>query len=92
MNTFYTAYSVLKSYIQKHGYKIINFSLRGQAPDRVVIWVEENDNKVTHFVCIKMSCTQFLIWGYNNDYEQIIATGFDYADVNTPNLALDERN
>lgn len=86
LNTFYTALSVLKNYIQKHGYEIINFSLQGQAPDRVVMWVAENENHVTHFVCIKMSCTQFLLWGYGNNYEEVLHTSFDYADVNTPDL------
>ena len=52
------------------------------------MWVEDNDRTITHLVCIKMACTQFLIWGYNSNYEQIIATGFDYADVNTPELEL----
>ena len=52
------------------------------------MWVEDNDRNITHLVCIKMACTQFLIWGYNSNYEQIIATGFDYADVNTPELEL----
>lgn len=88
LNTFYTALSVLENYIHKNSYKIINFSLQGQAPDRVVMWVEENEKQVTHFVCVKMSCTQFLIWGYGNNYEQVISTSFDYADVNTPELTL----
>lgn len=87
MNTFYTAFQVLKDYIEKEGYTISNFSLMGNAPDRVVIWVAENEKGITHFVCVKMGCTQFLIWGYSNDYSQVIATGFDYADVNTPPLA-----
>lgn len=88
MNTYYSAYSVLKNYVDKQGLKIVNFSLIKQSPDRVTMWVEDNDRNITHLVCIKMSCTQFLIWGYNNDYEQIISTGFDYADVNTPELTL----
>lgn len=86
MNTFYTAYSVLKGYIEKQELSIINFSLLKQSPDRVVIWVEDNLQQITHYVCVKMSCTQFLIWGYNNNYEQVVSTGFDYADVNTPEL------
>ena len=88
INTYYTAYSVLKNYVDKQGLKIVNFSLIKQSPDRVTMWVEDNDRNITHFVCIKMACTQFLIWGYNSDYEQVIATGFDYADVNTPELEL----
>lgn len=84
MNTFYTAFSVLKHYIKSLNLSIANFSLAENAPDRVVIWVEENAQGITHLVCIKMSCTQFLIWGYGNNYEEVIHTSFDYADVNTP--------
>lgn len=43
MNTFYTAYSVLKNYIDKLGLTIVNFSLIKQSPDRVTMWVEDND-------------------------------------------------
>ena len=50
------------------------------------MWVEDNSQGITHFVCVKMDCTQFLIWGYNNNYEQIVATGYDFADVNTPDF------
>lgn len=90
MNTFYTAFSVLKHYIESLNLSIANFSLSENLPDRVVVWVEENEQGITHLVCIKMSCTQFLIWGYGNNYEEVIHTSFDYADVNTPpNLAPD---
>lgn len=85
MNTFYTAFDVLKKYIERTGHTISFFSLSEQSPDRVVMWVEENVEEITHFVCAKMSCTQFLIWGYDNNFRQVISTGFDYADVNTPN-------
>ncbi len=84
MNTFYTAFSVLRHYIEALNLTVANFSLAENAPDRVVIWVEENDRNITHLVCIKMSCTQFLIWGYGNNYEEVLHTSFDYADVNTP--------
>lgn len=86
MNTFYTAFDVLKRYINSQGLEIVNFSLQHQAPDRVVMWVEDNDKGFTHFVCVKMSCTQFLIWGYDNNYSEKLATSFDYADVNTPHI------
>lgn len=86
MNTFYTAFDVLNRYVKQQGLTIVNFSLQEQSPDRVVIWVENNESKITHFVCIKLSCTQFLIWGYNSEYEQVLATGYDFADVNTPPL------
>lgn len=91
MNTFYTAFDVLKKYITEvQKLEISTFSLMGQAPDRVIIWVTENEKNFTHFVCIKMSCTQFLIWGYDNNYQQILSTGYDYADVNTPNLHIEK--
>jgi hypothetical protein len=87
MNTFYSPYSVLKKYIQDvQNLEIVNFSLLQQSPNRIVMWVADNDKNLTHFVCVKMSSTQFLIWGYNNNYEQVINTSYDYADVNTPNL------
>ncbi len=84
MNTFYTAFSVLRNYIDALNLTVEIFSLAENAPDSVVIWVEENDRNITHLVCIKMSCTQFLIWGYGNNYEEVLHTSFDYADVNTP--------
>nr|DAX02407.1 MAG TPA: hypothetical protein [Caudoviricetes sp.] len=90
MNTFYTSFSVLKSFIHKEGLTIVNFSLIEQAADRVTIWVEDNDKGYTHFTCIKMSCTQFIIFGYNNNYEQILVTGYDFADVNTPPLLAEK--
>lgn len=85
-NRIYTAYSVLKKYIDDHGYTITNYSLLKQSPDRVIMWVDENPEHHTHFVCIKMSCTQFLIWGYGEDYKQSLYTSFDFADQNTPYL------
>lgn len=77
--TYYTAFSVLQSYLTENGYAIQNFSLQEQAPDRVEIWVESNPQNVVNFVCVKMSCSQFLIWGYAADSAQIISTGFNYA-------------
>lgn len=86
-NTFYTAYSVLKTYLDKHDYEIVNLSLINQAVDRVVIWVNAPDDEApTHFVCLKISTTQFLIWGYKSDYTEVLHTSFSFADVNTPEL------
>lgn len=86
MNTFYTAFDVLKNYIKNKGLEIVNFSLIRNSPCRVVIWVSDNTQGITHFVCVQMSPTQFCIWGYGENYQQIEATSFDYADVNTPQL------
>lgn len=84
MNTFYTAFSVLKSYIEKQGLTIVNFAMQECSPDRVVMWVTENGAGITHFVCMKVSPTQFLLWWYGNDYTELGHTSFDYADTNTP--------
>lgn len=86
VNTYYNAFDVLKSYIKGKGLEITNFSLIRNAPDRVVIWVGDNDQNITHYVCVKASLTQFLIWGYGENYEEVMHTSFDYADVNTPHL------
>lgn len=92
-NRYYTAYGVLKQFLDKHNYVISNFDLIKQATDRVIIWVEddsgsidnvENSTHITHFVCVKLAPTQFEIWGYLGDYTQCYRTSFDYADVNTP--------
>lgn len=83
-NTFYTAFSVLKDYIDKQGLTVVNFALQDQSPDRVVIWVTENQQGISHFVCMKVSPTQFLLWWYDNQYTEMGHTSFDYADVNTP--------
>ena len=86
MNTFYTAFEVLKRYIETvQELTIVNFTLRHLA-NRCVIWVADNDQNITHFVCEKHSPTQFLIYGYDNNYEQVVQTSYDYADVNTPPL------
>lgn len=83
-NTFYTAYAVLKKWIEDNGLTIVNFSMQQCSTDRVVMWVDENGAGYTHFVCIKISPTQFLLWGYGSDYQELLHTSFYYADVNTP--------
>ena len=83
-NTFYTAFSVLKDYITKQGLEIVNFAMQDCSPDRVVMWVTENGAGITHYVCRKVSPTQFLLWWYGSDYAEIGRTSFDYADANTP--------
>ena len=83
-NTFYTAYAVLKKWIEDNGLTIVNFSMQQCSTDRVVMWVEENGAGYTHFVCIKVSPTLFLLWGYGNNYQKLLHTSVDYADVNTP--------
>lgn len=85
-NRIYTAYSVLQKYLKDNNYTITYFSLIKQSPDRVIIWVDDNDNNITHFTCIKLSCTEFIIYGYGENYQQLISTGFDFADYNTPYL------
>lgn len=92
-NRYYTAYGVLKKFLDEHSYEISNFDLIKQATDRVIIWVADNTGSIpnvtdsehiTHFVCVKLAPTQFEIWGYYGDYSQAYRTSFDYADVNTP--------
>lgn len=83
-NTFYTAFSVLKDYITKQGLEIVNFAMQDCSPDRVVMWVTENGAGITHYVCMKVSPTQFLLWWYGSGYAEIGRTSFDYADANTP--------
>lgn len=84
MNTFYTPFQVLKHYVTEvKELSITNFAPRATLR-RCVMWVAENDSGFTHFVCEQLSRTQFVIWGYGNDYAEIERTSFDYADVNTP--------
>ena len=83
MNTFYTAFDVLKRYIEGLELTIVNFTPQ-PFYNRCIMWVEENASGYTHFICEKHSPTQFVIYGYNNDGEQTLCTGYDYADVNTP--------
>ena len=91
-NTYYTAYGVLKKYLSDRGYTIVNFSLQHQAVDRIEMWVEPTgDAAPVNFVCVKMSPTQFLIWGYKNDYTQVVSTGYNFADVNTPSMLNTDR-
>lgn len=86
MNTFYTAFEVLKRYIETvQELTIVNFTLKHMT-NRCVIWVADNDQDITHFVCEKHSPTHFVIYGYGNDYAQVVQTSYDYADVNTPPL------
>ena len=92
-NRYYTAYGVLKMFLEDHSYQITNFDTIHQAVDRVIMWTMngtghidgvENSDQITHFVCVKLAPTQFQIWGYFGNYEQAYMTSFDYADVNTP--------
>lgn len=84
-NRYYTAYGVLKNYLTvEHDYTIVNYSLQNQAVDRVQIWVETPNDGLMNFVCIKLSPTQFHIWGYNTRYQLVLQTGYNFADVNTP--------
>lgn len=78
--TYYNAFDVLKAYLTSNNYNIVNFELMQQRPDNVLIWVDENNAlKATHFVCVKNSPVQFLIWAYNSDGEQVIHTSISYA-------------
>lgn len=78
--TYYSAFDVLKTYLQNNNYNIVNFELMQQRPDNVLVWVDENNaHKATHFVCVKNSPVQFLIWAYNSDGEQVIHTSISYA-------------
>lgn len=87
MNTFYTAFSVLKRYIEEvQELTPVNFTST-QLNERCIIWVEDNDRDLTHFICEKHSPTHFVIYGYDNEYTQAVFTSYDYADVNTPPLA-----
>ena len=87
MNTFYTAFSVLKRYIEEvQELTPVNFTST-EIYNRCVIWVEDNDRNLTHFICEKHSPTHFVIYGYDNEYTQVVQTSYDYADVNTPPLA-----
>lgn len=85
MNTYYSAFEVGKKYVEGLGLSMVNFTLR-QVTNRVTIWVADNEAGYTHFVVQKLSPTQFIIWGYDNEYTQKSYTSFDYADVNTPQL------
>ena len=87
MNTFYTAFSVLKKYVEEvQELTPVNFTAT-EINSRCVIWVEDNEQGLTHFICEKHSPTHFVIYGYDNEYTQAVQTSYDYADVNTPPLA-----
>lgn len=78
--TYYNAFDVLKKWLEENNYIITNFELMRQRPDNVLIWVDNNNSlSATHFVCEKNSPTQFLIWGYNEDGEQIYNTSLSFA-------------
>lgn len=78
--TYYSAFDVLKKYLEQNHYVISNFNLMFQRPDNVLIWVDnQNPKKATHFVCEKNSPTQFLIWGYIEDGTEIVHTSLSYA-------------
>lgn len=86
-NRFYSAFNVLKWYVEeKHECTIVNYTVR-QRYNHCVIWVAPNENNITHFVCDKLSPTQFVIRWYGGDeleYEQLGSTSYDFVDVNTP--------
>lgn len=78
--TYYSAFDVLKRYIIENGYTITNFNLSEQRPDNVIIWIDDNnEKKITHFICEKNSPTQFIIWAYLSDGTEVIHTSMSYA-------------
>lgn len=77
---------MINDYVSGLGLEIINFNLIENAPDRVTVWVKDNSQGYANFVCLKVSPTMFLIWGYGTDYKEKLHTSFNYADVNTPNI------
>lgn len=85
MNTFYSAFDVLKSYIKKQGLTIVNYSVK-QRYNYCIMWVAPNDSDITHFVCRKVGPLQFMLNWYGEDYAEIGNTSFEFSDVNTPTL------
>ena len=84
MNTFYTPFQVLNHYVTEvKNLTVTNIAPRVY-PQSCAIWVAENEQGITHFICRQLSRTQFVIWAYDNNYAEIEVTSFDYADVNTP--------
>lgn len=83
-NTFYSCFSVLEMICRQRELSIVNVSLQDYSPDRVAVWVAENEQEITSIICLKVSPTQFLVWFYGNEYEQVESTSYNFADVNTP--------
>lgn len=84
-NTYYSAFDVLKSYIKSQELTIVNYTVK-QRYTHCTMWVAPNEGNITHFVCDKVSPTQFIIYWYGEDYAQLGQTSFDFVDVNTPDL------
>jgi len=87
-NTFYSAQSVLKNYVTDNGYTVTQQSMYFSGAKYSKMWVVEK-NGVTSLLCCQRTRTMFEIFGYNSDYSEIFRTSFDYADVNTPPLAVE---
>lgn len=85
-NRFYSAFNVLKWYIDKQEYTIVNYTVR-QKYNRCVMWIAPNESNITHLTCDKIAPTQFIIRWYGGDeleYQEIGNTSYDFIDVNTP--------
>lgn len=87
-NTFYSAQSVLVNFAASNGYVCTNMSLKWCGVKYCKMWVEEKEG-VTSLLCIQHTRTAFEIFGYGSDYAEVFRTSFDYADVNTPPLAVE---
>lgn len=78
---------MLTDYIKQKELTIINFSLsEQQSSDLITIWVEENAQEITHFICRKNSNVFFEIWTFSHNYVNINYECFDYSNVNTPDI------
>lgn len=90
MNTYYTAYSVLKQFLEDNNYSVVNVDLIGKSPDKVTLWVDSNDKGITHFTCIKIDCTQFIIMGYDDNFRMCVHIGYDFAEITKRSLKENE--
>ena len=86
-NTFYTAQTVLKNFVADNDYTVTQQSMNFSGAKYSKMWVEEKD-EVTSLLCCQRTRTMFEIFGYKSDYSEAFRTSFDYADVNTPPLAI----
>ena len=87
-NTFYSAQSVLVNFAASNEYVCTNMSLKWCGVKYSKMWVEEKEG-VTSLLCLQLTRTAFEIRGYGSDYAEVFRTSFDYADVNTPPMALE---
>lgn len=88
MGNLHSPWTVAESFCESNNLEIVNTSIPALSPNYVIVWVAENQLNYDKVIVLQVSPTQFLLWAYgdngnNAPNEELFATSFDFAEVNT---------